>query len=265
MALLKRVFVTGALADLQSLGTLWYNAPWYATDEYRAEMKELGTQQGLKLLEGGDAKSALAAFSAVARGCGKPVEFLYELRDKLTEAQRATLWPDGKARLYIEDFSGSKPTILAKGAESQGRTIAKSEIVPNASPDGGPAALLELTASTQEGESRYGVPARVPLSEKPFRIRVCAKEDVPGGMRLWIGYNFDAARKSNFTVDEPTQTLDNGWTLFDVHRDFLAEQRDKAQKAAYDASDGVIAGISLLLPKGPANKYWMAPIEVYIP
>jgi len=41
MALLERASVTGALVDLQALGTLWYNSPWYATDEGRAQLKEL--------------------------------------------------------------------------------------------------------------------------------------------------------------------------------------------------------------------------------
>jgi len=221
--------------------------------------------QGLKLLDGGDAKGALSTFSAVARGSGHPVEFLYDLRDRLSDAQRAGLWPDGRAYLYIEDFSGPKPPTLSKADESQGRTVTKSEIVPNASPASGPAASLELTASTQDGESRYYVRAIVALSEKSFGIKAYVKEDAPSDVRLWVGYWFEAAQKGSATVEAPTQTLENGWTLFDVRRDFLAEQREKAQKAGYDASDGVINAIALILPPGPANRYWMAPIELYIP
>jgi len=265
MALLKRANITGALVDLQALGTFWYNSPWYATDEGRAQLKELGMRQGLKLLDGGDSKGALSALSAVARGSGHPVEFLYDLRDRLSDAQRAGLWPDGTPYLTIEDFSSPTFKGLEKWGEGQSREMVKNEIVSGVSPSGGRCAYAEMSEAKQDGQSCYAVPVHISLCEKPFAIRICVKQEPPADIKIQLGYAFPVAKKWTGTMDGPSKVLDNGWTLLDIRRDFYKERSDYAKTQGYEITGGEIFKIGLVLSKGPSLKCWIDAIEVCIP
>jgi len=201
----------------------------------------------------------------VARGSGNAVEFLYKLRESLSEAQRAALWPENVAHVFIEDFSGSKPPQIGKDLDEQGRELVKSEIEPKGSRTSGASAFIEISESKQEGRSLYGVPTQIALSEKPFSLRACVKQASPPDIRLSVVYWFNTAKRSSEIVIEEEEPLEGGWRWFMTRGNLYEEQKQRAERAGYDMSDGVIGGIRLTLPQGPANKFWLAPIEVCIP
>lgn len=259
-----RATVTNQPEDLVNYASALYYWRDAATETAREDLRQLGTKQATNLLDAGDAKRALQVFSAVARGSGNPVEYLHAMRDTLSEAQRAALWPK-EPYLIIEDFSSPFARSFIKQVEGQGREVTKSQIDPAGSRGGGRSAMMDLTQAKKDGPSGYVIYVHIPLGEKPFAIRTATKENTPSETKLTIGYSFPSAKMSASSDDSSAETASDGWKIFDIRRDFRKERQDYAQSQGYDASDGRINVIGLNIPRGTANTWWMDVIEIYIP
>ncbi|MBN2308030.1 MAG: hypothetical protein JXR94_03615, partial [Candidatus Hydrogenedentes bacterium] len=199
-SLLMRAKTTCEIYDLRAVTDLWYTAPWYASAEARAELDEFGTAQGLALLDADGAPASLEVFSAVGRGMGDVVGYLHDLHERLDAAVAARLWP-GEPCLILEDFTGAEPPQFAKWAEQQGRELIASGLDDKATATGGRSAFFEVSASSQEGASAYGVAVNIPLSPKPFALRVRYKEKVASEPALRLNYYFPGVKRGAGTED----------------------------------------------------------------
>lgn len=253
-----------ALEELERSVKFWSKAYYYASDEERQEVAELGTEMGFELLESGKIDEALHAFSAAGLGSGEPVEYLYGLQENLSESDREKLWP-GAPYLIVEDFENSGAHTFEKWSETQGRVLEMSGIDSNVSYTEGSSNLIELGASKGEGKSRYGLPVYIPLSERPFGIRVWVKEEQPSDIKVMLGYWFELAHVYAVTSDGPIGIVTGDWKRFDIERQFYAEQLANAEKAGYSIAGGFINKVGLDLSPGPGNRYWVDRIILYLP
>jgi tetratricopeptide (TPR) repeat protein len=253
-----------ALDELEAAAAFWTQRYYYATDEGRAELAALGTDLGLRLVDAENYADAVRAFSAAGIGGGRPVEYLHDLAGKLEAAVQSKLWPDGPL-LIIQDFHGPTDNLFRVLAEDQGRTLADSRIDPQKSPSGGPCALVELSESSKEGRSLYGIDAYLPLSEKPFALRVHLRTEPLVELQVALSYWFEAAHRSALTSDPATVSLPDGSRRFEISRDFHNERLAEADRDGYLVTDGVINKISLEPSPGPACRIWVDRIELYLP
>ncbi len=256
--------VEEALGELESATAFWRQKYYYATDENRVELAAFGTELGRKFLELNQADPALRAFSAAGMGSGNPARYLASLVTQLDAAQKTRLWPESPF-LIVEDFRGKNPPTLEKLEDQQNRPITASRIEAAASPEGGPAALLEVGASTQDGRARYGFPVYLPVSEERYALRAWFREETSSDTQFFLTYWFDSAQKSAATADPPSKTLDNGWKCVDIRRDFYQERLTEANQLGYLISGGIINNLGLSLAPGPANRFWLGRIELYLP
>jgi len=252
-----------ALSDLQTCARCWVRSYYFASEAERNEAAIFGTALGRALLESGDAAAARGAISAAGVASGRPVEYLYEQRAALSEAQRHALWSQAPY-IVLEDFEGANPPLIEKAAEEQGRELVASHIEEVASPEPGRCAAFELSAATKPGKSWYGIPLYVPLSERPFAIRAAVKCEPAVEAGVVLAYWFEQAHKSASTSDAPSSDLGDGWKLYDIRRDFFAERAAYAKQVGYDPTGGIISRLSVGLEQGPAVRCWVSQIEIYI-
>lgn len=253
-----------ALSELESCAAFWTKKYYYATDEARSEIAEFGTALGRRFLDAGNVDDALRAFSAAGVGSGKPAEYLEQLTGKLSAEQKTRLWPETPF-LMVQDFRGETAGVFEKLVEEQGRRLQSNRIDSSVSRTGKSSALLEVSESTEGGRSWYGAVAYLPVSEKPFALRVYVREQTPTESKVLLTYWFDSARKSADTVNTATETLADGWKRFDIRRDFYKEQLAEANGKGYSITDGIINNIGLSLAPGPANRFWVDRVELYLP
>lgn len=253
-----------ALSELEAAAAFWVSRYYYASDDDRAELAHLGTDLGQKLLASENYEDALRAFSAAGLGSGQPVDYLYDLTKSIEPGQASKLWQNGPC-LVVRYFKEGGGNLFRGLVEEQGRSVARSDIDPKGSLATGPSAYLELNPGNKEGRSLYGIDAYLPLSEKPFALRVFLKESPSNETKVALSYWFEAARKSAMTVDTATVSLPDGWRQFDITRNFYAERLTEANRDGYVITDGVINKISLDVPPGPACRFWVDRIELYLP
>lgn len=253
-----------ALNELESAAAFWTQRYYYASDDDRSELARLGTDLGQKLIASENYEDARRAYSAAGMGSGRPVEYLYDLRSALDAGQQGKLWPEG-AVLVVQDFRQDRGNLFLAQLDEQGRTVTASSIDPKGSLSGGPSAYMALTASTGEGRSLYGVDTYLPLSEKRFGLRVFLREDPGLETNVTLSYWFEAARVSVSTRDAATVALPDGWRRFEILRDFYGERLLEANQQGYVVTDGIINKISLEVSPGPACRFWVDRIELFIP
>ncbi len=253
-----------ALAELEAGARFWTRWYYYASNRDRTEAARLGTELGLKFLDSGKIDDALRAFSAAGLAGGGPVKYLYDLSRTLSPAQKAALWST-EPSLIVEDFEGPDAPVLETLVEEQGRVLRNSRIDAAVSRAAGSSALLEVGSGAGRGRSWYGWPVHIPLSERAFALRVFVREEQPSQANVILCYWFDLAHESAATSDRPTEALAGNWKRFDIERDFHAERLAYANKKGYVITGGVINKIGLDLPEGPANRFWVDRIELYLP
>ena len=253
-----------ALTDLRTAARLWTAGYYTATPGSRAEAARVGSDLAERLVESGDVEAARHAVSAAGVCSGRPVDYLHEQAGALSSALKGALWPEGPC-LVLEDFQGSDAPVFATRIDEQGRPPLRAQSdapLPGSTARG---AALEVGASTKDGRTWYGVPAYIPLSTKSFALRVRVKEEQPSDLSVVVGYWFDLAHKSVDTPESKSTDVGGGWRVFDIRRDFYAERAAYAKKAGYDPEGGIINQINLSPKPGPANRYWIERIELYIP
>jgi len=271
-----------ALDSLLSASRMWSKYYYYASAEQRQEAMEFGVGLGLRFLQVGDVNRARQAVSAAGICSGKPAGFLYEEGSRLERVVTRVLWPEGPCIALVEfkDLEGPRYAPWTRNiaedlrgpsftpwAEEQGRTLLITGIDATGGRNGGPCSTFEVSDSTKSGRSYYGIPVYIPLSERPFGIRVRFREKAPCAARVAIDYWFELARKAAVTYSEEKDAKDvgDGWRQFDILRDFYAERKASAEKDGYDATGGVILRIGITLEPGPANQIWVDKIELFVP
>jgi len=255
---LVRFEVTRSLAALEALADLWYAAPETATESGRTTLKTLGTEMGCARAEAGDIAEALRAFSAAARGCGTPVEYLYELRHDIPEPIGDKLWPDGPY-VVLEDFERTEAPRFVPWVVEQGRNVIRNARDTEVSRVGSASAVIEVSAPAQDGRSWFALPAYVPLSEKPFGLRLWLKRTAAATAGVAVQCWFPHEQKA--TLVQETQGIDSGdgWVRYEVYQDFLAY----ANKEQYDTRGSHVLRIGLMID-GPAATFWLNRIELFL-
>ncbi len=252
-----------ALDDIETAARLWSRAPYNASEQDRDEISAFGVEFCKEFVDGGDIAGALRAISAAAMGSCNPVDFLHRQSAGLPEQYRNALWPDGPF-IVVEGYGGEQPPEFSSLTENSGRKLIASRIDSSGGREGRRCAVLELAAGSG-GESICNFPVSIPLSDKPFAFRVAVKPEPECAAKLFVGYWFDYARKSDATNDGTVRDLGDGWRLIELKRDFFTERTAAAKKGGYDASGGVINRIGLSLPPGDALRCIVDRVELSIP
>jgi len=253
-----------ALDELEACADFWTRKYFYATGRDRTEIQRIGTELGVGFLAEGDRELALRAFSATGLGCGAPVEYLHELASTLSESERAALW-DGEPYLVVRDFERDVESPFEEVLNEQRRVLEENVIEPAEAPSGTRHVSITVSESKTEGRNWYAVQVHIPLSREPFGLRVVAASDEPCALRVFVGYWFELARQAAVTTYDQSVALDDNWRRFDVERDFYAEREAYAHRMGYTVTDGIINRIGLDVPPGPANRFRVASIELYLP
>jgi hypothetical protein len=253
-----------ALGELEAGAQFWTRRYYYATDPERAEAAHTGSELANKLLAADRAPEALRAFSAAGIASGRPVEFLYDLNAKLDPAQKTKLWP-AEPYLVVQRPAIGKDDLLETVIEEQGRTVKALNVDTTVTQAGVPSSSIALSESGKPGRSCYGVSAYLPLTDKPFALRVFVKEEQTADTAIMLGYWFDSARKSAATFDRASSLSPEGWKIFDIRRNFYAERLAEANEKSYLIAGGFINKIALDVPQGAANRFWVGRIELYLP
>lgn len=254
------------LAELNAAATFWANKYYFATDEDRAEIQRFAGDVAAQWLAEGRGEEALAAYSAAGLGGGDVVGYLYDLADQLDAGQQSALWPEGRPFLLARRFGKADLDEVIAVAEEQGRTLRASGLDPTLMRNGLPSLLIDVTESQGEGRSWYGLPAYIRLSERPFGVRVVTRSEAGGPYTAVLGFWFETAQRSANT-GETTHDVDpdSGWRRHTVSRDFYADQLQRADADGYLVSDGIVNRVMLELAPGPAGRYWVNAVEVFIP
>ena len=252
------------LDDLETAARLWSRSPYNATEEDFKEITRFGTDFGLRLLDAGDMAGARRAISAAAMGSGYPVEYLHEQAAALPAPVKQALWPEGPC-ITIEGYGGEVPPQFTARANDQERKLLSTRIDESAGRDGGACAFLDLGPASTSGDSTFAIPVSIPVSEKPFALRLTLKEEPSASTKVMLVYWFDLARKSAATTDSASTDLGGGWKSFEIKRNFHEERVALAKREGYDPAGGVISSIGLSFAQGPAMKCWIGKIELFIP
>ncbi len=255
-----------ALTELESAAAFWTRRYFYATEEDREESAQFGEALGRRFLESDDAESALRAFSAAGMISGHPVEFLHALQKTLSPAEQTRVWgTEGPPRIFVNDFRNPDAARLEQVVEEQGRTLISAGQDPIERRQGAAAVLLELGQAQGEGRSWYSMDTYLPLSQKPFALRLHVKEDPPVGVAVVLGYWFESARQSATTLNREALEEKEGWKQYVIERDFYNERLAEANEKGYSVADGFINKIGISLPPGPAVRIWVSGVELYLP
>jgi len=253
-----------ALADLRAAAQCWTSEYYYPSPEQRREAEDFGTKLGIRLLESGHVDAARQAISAAGVSSGRPVEYLHEQWQSMPKEQRNGLWPDGPF-LSLALFEGARRVTVEPWVEGCGRQLIEAGVDPTASRSGGSCAVFEVGQPAQDGRSWYTLPLYIPLSAKPFGLRLAIKGRQASEVAVLVGHWFDLARKSAVTFDSESTELGDGWRLYDIRRDFHAERAAQAAQEGYDPVGGLITRIGLDIRATSANRYWIDDVEMYIP
>jgi hypothetical protein len=97
-------------------------------------------------------------------------------------------------------------------------------------------------------------------------VRVVARAEGGADFSAVLGFWFESAQRSA-NVTETGREADPApdWRRHVVARDFYAEQLQRADTDGYLVSDGIINRVILELAPGPAGRYWVGSVEVYLP
>ena len=250
----------GRAANEVLLAGDFFTRRYYVAEERdRAEVPQLASRIGQLLLQANDPAMAYAVLSAGAMASGRPVSALHSLAEKLTASEREALWGDGQPRIAITSFRDPKENLPKAAVNEQGRALTFS-VDPEKN-----LAQVEAGDSTKEGACWIAVQTHVPVEAKPFALRMRAQHPALADTKLLTSYWFESARKSANTADTPARTTPEGWTVYDIQRDFHAERVAEAKTSGYSPVGGAINQLRLSLPPGASDNITLAPAELYIP
>ena len=252
-----------SLEELEAAVEFWTSKYYFATDEDRAELAQFGTGLGRMYLDGRSTAEALRAFSAAGMGSGKPADYLERLAAELEPGQKSALWPEAPF-LIVKSFANPQAKPLEKMVEEQGRNVSENRLDSEHSPGGSGSAVLAVSASTQAGRSWFGVPVYLPVFERPFLLRLYAKQQEASDLGVFLTYWFESSRKSASTVDLKADPIADGWMRFDIRRNFAQERLAEGDQQGYMATGGFINSLGLSLGAGPANRVWLDRIELLL-
>lgn len=247
-------------ADEVLLAGDFFTRRYYVAEEQdRRELPQLASAIGKRLLQVDDVPMSYAVFSAGAMASGRPVSALHALADGLTASERKALWGDGPPRVAINCFRDAKENVPRATVNEQGRSLAFTvdTVANTASVVAGP--------SEKDGTCWISVPTYVPIEPLPFALRCRAHLPSLTSAEYVTGYWFESSRKSANTTEKSTRVNQEGWTVYDVRRDFNAERLAEANATGYSPTGGVINQLTLSLPPGGADTIELAPAELYIP
>ncbi|MBI1321228.1 MAG: hypothetical protein GC168_20065 [Candidatus Hydrogenedens sp.] len=250
--------ITKALDDYDSAALFSQESHYFMPEPARQELMAAATAAAEQRLKEGDAPGALRAFSDAAIGSGNPVDYLYTLKQHLSDEEQQSLWGEDKPWLVVRRFDNPAFGTLEPVVEEQGRSLLRSGV------DQG-SGFLELSPSSAKGRSAYGDKLYLPVSEQPFSLRVVAKGEGGPMPQVLLGYWFEAARESAHTFDDTWTTGDDGWQACLISRDFYRERLQHATKNGYSMNDGVISLVALELAPDSANKLWLDRVELVLP
>lgn len=247
-----------AANEVLRAGDFFTRRYYVAAEQDQREVPQLAKAIGLRLLQEGDAALAQAVFSAGAMASGDPVAALHGLARELAPEDAAKLWGEGEPRILITTALEEKDALPRVIVNDQAR-----EIRPRHAGSG--ITEVEAGASAKEGPCWVAVLTHVPLSRRPFAIRARAQAAKLSETKLMLSYWFESPRKSANTMDPPSGVGEDGWSVYDVRRDFFAERAAEAMASGYTAEGGIINQVVFSLPPGEADVLRYAPVELYLP
>ena len=264
-AFVQRAAATGSLSDLRSSADFLQYSKLPGTSECRTVLLEMCKERSMQLLESRKSQEALYAFSAAAGSSENPVEFLYDLLDRLNETQRAALWP-AEPYVTIQSFESRTSQPFFQWAEKAGRTVDKNESVTDVALDGATSVHLAISDPSKEANSWYTLGLSIPVSEKPFGIRFRLRQAKPSSTKGIILAYLPAIKDHSYLAVnlEPT-VQDDGWQCVELKSDIyqLLVSRDKNQLGR-DISGASVGPIGLGI-QGPANEFWVDRVDIFIP
>ena len=264
VALMTRAKMFGTPEDLDAVASVWYRDPSSATDADRTDLDAMGKQQAAKLLESGDAKTALLVYSALAKASGDPVGYLYTLRDSLSEAQRTAMWP-AEPCVIVDSFDSATGEPLYPWSNKGERKVETNDVALGTGVDGGACAHLAIGAPKSHNISWYTATARIPIAEKPFTLRFWFKEAKTSPTKGIVLANLPAAKAYAYlsTNLEPIEDQ-NGWKRFELTGNIHQGLVDTEQKQGKDISNAAIEVVGISI-EGGSNEFWLDKIEVCLP
>lgn len=254
-----------AALEVERAGDFFTRYYYYAEPQDRTEVPQVAMAVARRLLSDGKPAEALDVISAGAMASGRPVDALHGYLREFDAPARQQLWGNGEPFIRVTALLGDKDSGLRAVVNEQGRKVSDALMAAEEGPDGAPAARATLSESQADGVCWLAIPTYVPLSNRPFAVRVRAKLEKPADLPLQLGYWFESPQKSATTQDKATATDAAGWMTYDVRRAFFAERRAEALQEGYASDGGVINQIALLVPPGEANTLWLARAEIYLP
>jgi hypothetical protein len=260
VAQVKLEDTAAALADLESSGVFFQERYYYAVERDRPELAAAATELARLFLAQQKGPEALRAFSVAAAGSGQAVEYLTRLHESMNEADRALLWPDGTPYIVLRGFQGNPEGKLEVVVEQQGRAPVSSGVAPD-----GSAASIELSQGTSPGRSAYACKAWMPLSDKPFALRLVARAEGGPMPEALLGFWFDSARQSAHTTDAAWVAQPDGSQACTIPNTFIAKLTEQGKAQGFSAHDGILnrAGFEFL-PES-ASKVSLERVELLLP
>ncbi|MBI2435901.1 MAG: hypothetical protein HYV26_23855 [Candidatus Hydrogenedentes bacterium] len=261
-AILPQLLESGDLAvTLSNLENVV--GPWrWAQPDGLPIIQDIGEKLGHAFLAQGRADGAIRAFSAVARAGRDPVEYLYQLTDRLTAQEQTLLWPKGPY-LCIEDFERADALPFDRVIDAQGR-----EVKANAVELEGNNQLLRFSVgpSVRDGRSYFAYPVYgFKVSYRPFGLRVSVREDQPilthVVLKLWLP---EAKASEELRLTEAAAQQANT-KVFDTTLWAQSLAQLTAQVSQRKVDNLAITNIGVDMPEGDTNTFWVDNIEVYLP
>ena len=237
---------------------------WPAVQDYAA-IKEVGIELAMDLAQAGLPDQAVRALSTVGRASRNPVDFLFELQDRLDDDVRNLLWPHGPY-LVVEDFEGDTAKPFKMIRNTQRREVLANEL--STRPRDATNHCVRLQVGPSETDGRFWYAFETPglkLSEKPFGLRASILTEASTIPHLALRYWLVNPDKAVDTVHERGSRNDAGWLALDTGADVYHLGQHVAIMAKHDTTGATILSIGFDLPQGPANTVWLDDIEVYLP
>nr|AUN36978.1 hypothetical protein [uncultured bacterium] len=252
-----------AADELIQAGDFFMRRYYYSEQQDRREVPRAAQVLGNLLLQKGDSARALAVLSAGAMASGDPVAFLSDLAANLGPEHKSLLWQGGEPYLFLTPFIDAVEDGPKLIVNEQDRA-ADAPVLTNAAVLSERKISIDLAASPKEGNCWLGLPAYIGLSKKPFGIRMRIKSSTPPPS-LYLSFWFESPQKSATTTQPAGATDADGWTEYDVQREFYKERNEEATANGYSCEGGIINQIGVSVPAGEATQITFQPAQLYLP
>lgn len=247
------------------------------------ELKEITLQLIPRLLEDGhtDLTRELIAMTAIASA--DPVAFLHTFLGRLSAEDIGRIW-QGDPYIVLVDFNREDAlTGMYIPVDFQGRTAMNWKVEPQPENDTQGSVVVSAGDSTRKGDLHvvWGEPF-MQISGGKSGLRVYARPESPTPLGVIVHAAGQFANKQPFhavlSLSAP-QPDENGWLLFDTHSagpDLFGSLINAYGQArpwsiwnmdlqTLEDAEMRLTGIGLDIPTGPANRFWLDRIELYIP